>query len=328
MWVPPLERGRLSDHLNYNYILMKRRDFVFTAGLGSMSFAIHPHAFLPKGISTAGDLNRFLRTIYIVKEPSLDHIIIGNPETKIRKVGTAWMPYFETLKQAVAQGINVMVVHESTFYEYWEPDPLTGGQLPPEKQKALEIFFAPYLDILEKKKKWIEDNELVIIRCHDVLDIVKDFGIPFALGQKLGFRNEDIIRSKNYYNVYRIEENSALNIAGIIASGLKDLNQPGVAFYGDPERRVSSVGLGSGCICDPRDYYELEPDLVIAVDDTIRTWIHTTYAEDSGHPLVVINHGTSEENGMRLLNLFLKKNFPEIEFIHMNQGCGYRWVSA
>jgi len=314
--------------MSFKLMNMKRRDFIYAAGLGSLSFGFHPQAFFPTGISTAADLNRFLRTVFIVNEPSVDRIIIGNPETKIRKVGTAWMPYFETLKQAVAQGINVLVVHEPIFYDHWDLEQATGGHLPPEKQKALEKMFAPYRDITEKKKKWIEDNELVIIRCHDVLDIVKDFGIPFALGQKLGLRNEDIIRSKDYYNVYRIEENSALNVAGIIASGLKDFNQPGVAFYGDPDRRVSSVGLGTGCICDPRDYYELEPDLFIAIDDTIRTWIQTTYAEDSGHPLVVINHGTSEENGMRLLNLFLKKNFPQKEFIHMNQGCSYTWINA
>ena len=300
---------------------MKRRDFILAAGLGSVSFTISPELFIATEIKTAEGLNKFLRSLHTVREPSVDRIIIGEPDTIIKKAGTAWMPYFNTLKQAVDLGINVLVVHEPTFYSHWDLDAgKIGGGRPVEEDL--------YFDTIEKKKNWIEKNKLVIIRCHDVLDIVKDFGIPFALGQALGYKNEDIIRSKDYFNVYRVEGDTALNIAKKIAIGLKNFNQPGVAFYGDPERIISSVGLGTGTMCDPRNYAELKPDLCIAIDDTIRTWIQTTYAEDTGDPLVVINHGTSEENGMRILNTFLRDNIPGIEFIHLDQGCGYRWING
>ena len=309
--------------LLHNLKTMKRRDFIITTGLASMSLGISPRN-IEIEITTAGDLQKYLRSLYTINEPSVDRIIIGDPDTKIKKAGTAWMPYLKTLKKALSKGINVLVVHEPTFYAHWDLDKRAQDYIsgPPSVGKD------QYLEAIETKKKWIESNGLVIIRCHDVLDIVKNFGIPYALGQKLGFRNEDIIRSKDYYNVYRIEKNSAANIAKKIAAKFKDFNQPGVAFYGDPDRSVSTVGLGTGCICDPRQYAELNPDLCVAIDDTIRTWVQTTYSEDTGKPLVVINHGTSEENGMRLLNENLRKNFPSIEFIHLNQGCGYSCITA
>jgi hypothetical protein len=213
-------------------------------------------------------------------------------------------------------------VHEPTFYRHWDLNVNNQGFFDtpsPAKDQ--------YLEVLEIKKRWIESNGLVIIRSHDVPDVIKNFGIPFGLGQKLGFKNEDIIRSKDYYNVYKIEKDTAANIARKIAVKLVDFNQPGVAFYGDPEKIVSTVGLGTGCICDPQQYAELDPDLCIGIDDTIRTWIQTTYAEDTGKPLVVINHGTSEEMGMRLLNEYLSKNIPGIEFMHITQGCSYNWIT-
>jgi putative NIF3 family GTP cyclohydrolase 1 type 2 len=301
---------------------MKRRDFLLTTSFASMAFGLN-HANLNKAVITARDLQEYLRSLATVKEPSVDRIIIGNPETKIKKVGTAWTPYFKTLKNAVSQGVNVLVVHEPVFYRHWDLD-----------KKDQNFFDVPlpakteYLEALETKKKWIENNGLVIIRSHDVPDIIKNFGIPYGFGQKLGFKNEDIIRSKDFYNVYRIEKDTAANVAKKIALKLKDFNQPGVAFYGDPNRLISTVGLGTGCICDPMNYAELSPDFIIGIDDTIRTWIQTTYAEDTGKPLVVINHGTSEEMGMRLLNDHLKKNIPSFEFIHFEQGCSYKWVSA
>lgn len=301
---------------------MRRRDFIRTTGLVSVSLGIFP-VISENDIRTAGDLQKYLRSLYSVQEPSVDRVIIGDPDTKIKKAGTAWTPYFKTLREAVSQGINVLIVHEPTFYRHWDLD-----------NKTPDYFNTPspakdrYLEALESKKRWIENNGLVIIRSHDVPDIIKNFGIPFAFGQKLGFKNEDIIRSKDYYNVYRIKENTATNVARIIADKLKDYNQPGVAFYGDPNRRISTVGIGTGAICDPQQYAELNPDLSIAIDDSIRTWIQTTYAEDTGNPLVVINHGTSEEFGMKLFNEYLSKSMPSIDFVHFSQGCTYKWITS
>ena len=303
---------------------MKRRDFIMTTGMGALAFSVSPGMACSKDIKTAAELNAFLRSLYHIDEPSCDRIIAGNPETIIKKVGTVWMPYLGTLKRAVAQGVNVLIVHEPTFYSHWDLDV--------QKYKIQSYYDKPspakeqYISFVEEKKKWIEDNNLVIIRSHDVMDIVPEFGMPFALGQKLGYT--DIIRSRSYYNVYGTETDTARNIAAKIAGKLKDFGLPGVAFYGDPDRSVSSVGIGTGCICDPQEFADMQPDLYVAVDDKVRAWIHGTWAEDTGIPLVVINHGTSEENGMRLLNDFLKKQFPYIEFVHFQQGCSYQWINV
>lgn len=292
------------------------------AGLASVSMKLG-FANLRGEIITAADLQNYLRGLYEIKEPSVDRIVIGDPETRIKKVGTAWTPYFKTLKDAVSRGINVIIVHEPAFYRHWDLDRQENGlfDIPsPAKEQ--------YIEAVEEKKKWIEKNELVIIRSHDVPDIIKGFGMPFALGRKLGYKTKDIVNSKAFYNVYRINKATASNVAKKIALSLKDFSQPGVAFYGDPDRLVSTVGLGTGAICNPQNYAELNPDLYIAIDDTIRTWIQTTYSEDTGKPLVVINHGTSEEMGMKLLNDFLTRNIPNLEFIHLDQGCSYKWITA
>ena len=305
---------------------MKRRRFIQAAGsvaLGS--------AFLPgKGLGRdrpaplkAKDVNRFLRSLCEVGEPSCDRVIVGDPETVVTKMGTCWQPYWKTLRYAAEQGINTMVVHEPTFYSHWDLDKRTD-----RLWEATEASTQGYSRLIERKKSWIEEQGLVLVRSHDVMDKVPEFGMPFALGQALGFTNDDIIRSRPYYNVYGIPPTPALDVARRIAARLKIADQPGVGFYGDPERPVESIGVGTGCICDPIRYMDLNPDLFLAIDDKVRTWIQTTYAEDTGHPLVIINHGTSEEFGMRLLNARLRTAFPDYEIQHIDQGCGYKWVTA
>jgi putative NIF3 family GTP cyclohydrolase 1 type 2 len=223
----------------------------------------------------------------------------------------------------VKDGVNVLIVHEPTFYAHRDleakewiniENPGTGQQ--------------KYLELRDEKARWIRDNGLVIIRCHDVWDKIPDIGIPYAFGQALGFSNNDIIRRQTFYNVYKTEPVPAIEFARFVASKLNIAGQPGVAFYGDENYLVSSVGVGTGCICDPMNYMQLEPDLFIAIDDTVRTWIQTTYAEDTGTPLLVVNHGTSEEFGIKLLNEHLAKAFQDHAVIHYKQGCTYQWING
>jgi hypothetical protein len=50
--------------------------------------------------------------------------------------------------------------------------------------------------------------------------------------------------------------------------------------------------------------------------------------EFTKQPLIIINHGTSEEMGMRMLNKLIKQKYPNIETIHFNLGCTYQWITG
>ena len=310
---------------------MERKDFIRGSFLAALGISMASKAdgwetaewagFPSVEISTAFELNRFLRSLVAVDEPSVDRIVIGKPETVIRKIGVCWQPDWKTLKHAAEKGVNVMVVHEPAFYTHWDLD-----------KPGSDYYQAPahgrqqYLDLVNQKKKWIQEQGLVIIRCHDVWDKMNETGIPFAFGKALGFEISDILKQETYYNVYQLKAARAIDVARDIARRLKSFRQPGVAFYGDENYLVASVGIGTGCICDPLDFSHLEPDMFIAINDTVKTWVQTSYAKDSGKPLVVIDHGTSEEAGMIMLSDFLKESVAGKEIIHFAQGCTYRWV--
>lgn len=308
---------------------MIRKDFIKLATLTGASIA--STGFTRETISadpgsnalTALQLQEFLTSQVKLNHGTVDKIIIGDPGTVIKKIGTCWMSTWETCKKAVNAGVNVLVTHEPTFYTHRDLDEVPGFL-----DKKSDYVKEQYLSQIEKKKKWINDNRLVIIRNHDTLDALPERGIPFALGEFLGFKNSDIIASRTYYNVYKFDKQSASSFASGMAGKLKELGQPGVAFYGDPAREVSSVGIGTGWICDPMEFADLKPDVFVAIDDVIKTHIQTVFAADTGHPLIVVNHGTSEEMGMRSLNQIIKEKYPDIDVIHFNEGCTYKWITG
>ena len=186
---------------------MKRRNFIASTGLSALALGFTT-SYTPGEVQTAKDLQDYLRSLYKVKEPSVDRIVIGKADTRIKKIGTAWMPYFSTLKKAIAEGVNVMVVHEPTFYTHWDLDKKVGdfyNSPSPAKDQ--------YVEAVEEKRRWIEEHDLVIIRSHDVPDILKNIGIPYGFGHALGFTINDIISAKDYYIVYKITPSRADDVA-------------------------------------------------------------------------------------------------------------------
>ena len=82
---------------------MKRRKFINTTGMVLAGASLPLNHLMagnaknrPHGILTAQKVNDYLRSLIDVNEPSVDRIIIGDQETKVKKIGTAWMPSWET----------------------------------------------------------------------------------------------------------------------------------------------------------------------------------------------------------------------------------------
>lgn len=244
-----------------------------------------------------------------LKEETVDRVIYGDPGAEVKGIAVAWMPYRETLERAVTLGANVLVVHEPTFYDHWDLD----GKM-------------TNLPEVEGKKRFIEEQGLTVIRCHDVWDALPDIGIPFAWGNFLGLG--DPAGGERYYNVYRVEPQPAGQFTKYLAGKTSSLGQPTVGFYGDPQREIRTVGLGTGCISNPFKIYELGADLAISVDDVVRAWVAGEWCRDTGNPLIVVNHCVSEEPGMVTLAAHLAETFPEIEVTHIPQQCTFRSIGA
>lgn len=272
---------------------------------------------------TARDLNEWLRSLHLVPEPSVDRIIVGEETMVVRGIAVVWMPTWAALRDAHAKGLNVVVAHEPTFYSHfdlgrWDD---TFAKPPPLARAAIELT-------RDAKCRWIEENELVVIRCHDVLDAMPG-GVADSFAAALGFSTADYVSAPPQYRVIRLTPPvPAAEVARRLANAFGSLGQPGVAFYGDANRVVKTLGLGTGFGCDPWRFVELGAEMAVTIDDRIKTWIEGEWAEDSGYPLVVIHHGTSEEWGVRRLAQTIAKNFPELPVQLLPQGCTFRWIPA
>lgn len=247
----------------------------------------------------------------LVRERTVDQIICG-PDQEITGVAVCWMPYLATLREAAALGANLVVAHEPTFFDHYEL-----REQPADPRLALAKA---------DKLREIEALGLTVLRCHDVWDAVAGEGVADQWSRFLGLN--DVVEQDRYMRVHRVDPAPAREVARRIAQRTAPRGQATVGLYGDPDRVVSRVGVGTGCYSNPARFQELGAEMAVAVDDIVRAWIDGEWAMDTGYPILVVNHGVSEDCAMHTLAEAVRRELGSVPVRLIRQGCSYLEVTA
>jgi putative NIF3 family GTP cyclohydrolase 1 type 2 len=237
-----------------------------------------------------------------------DEFLAGDAGAEVKGIAVSWMPTFKNLESAMALGCNLFVTHEPLYVS----DGDSSGLIGPE-------------DAWVRKKEWLEETGMVVYRCHDFWDDYPEDGIHGAWARWLGFEGEPLARRK-FYEVHAVEASSLGELAEGILERVRPLGQEVVHVIGDLEKNVSRIALGTGAITGYRQMYDMGADVLLLTDDGTRLWESGQWALDSGVPLMIVNHSTSEEPGMITLARYIRGTFPDVPVEHIPVGCLYETV--
>ena len=261
---------------------MDRRQFVGSSLLAASFLSLDNKAVAAQKNDldrlTAGDVHGYLRSLgtdWVDSTHTVDTFKAGSPDMSVKGIAVGWMSYFDSLRRAFELGCNLFITHEPTYYDHRDKD-----------QSVFEFETA------RRKKEFIEEHNLSVIRCHDVWDQYLKLGIPDSWGSFLGFRN--CVLTRNFYRVYELPATKAIQLARHVAGKIVKLGQEGVQLVGPADKTVSRVAIGTGAITPFRLMIkELRPDIIIATDDGISYWRDAALAIDMDFPMIVVNHPCS-----------------------------------
>jgi putative NIF3 family GTP cyclohydrolase 1 type 2 len=235
------------------------------------------------------------------KEQTVDTFKAGNPDTAVTGIAVTMMATMDVLERASAKGLNFVITHEPTFYSH-----LDAPEGMPESDP-----------VWGEKRAFIEKHGMVVWRFHDHWHMRKPDGIEAGMAHALGWEN------------YQNAENPYLFVLPVITlkrlaeEVAKTLDSPVVRVVGEPEMKVTKVGLSPGFAGFERETHALESDdvQVLLVGET-REWETVEYAADAvtqgrKKALIVIGHIPSEQAGMEECTRWLKgfvKTAP-VEFV-------------
>jgi putative NIF3 family GTP cyclohydrolase 1 type 2 len=257
----------------------------------------HTSGIIPPMSLTAQQIAERIRTRLAVSPPphSADGIAAGDPSAVITGIATTFVPTFEVLRRAADAGRNLIVTHESP---YWNRNPTALSDDP----------------LSHAKQQFIDAHKLVIYRLRESWQAralnEKSDGQLDGLAKALGW---DQHRADGIY--FRLPATTLLALARDIASRLKI---HAARVIGDPRTSVSKVALTHGQISTPDLAKVLrEPDVDAVVIGEPVEWEASPYFQDviaSGQKkgLIAIGLEASEEPGSGEVAAWLKSFISEV----------------
>jgi putative NIF3 family GTP cyclohydrolase 1 type 2 len=245
---------------------------------------------------------------WIDPETTTDTFKAGDPSKPVRTIAVAWKADRDALKEAFNRGADLFISHESIGVNAQngskEPDSVFA--LPTEKPKF----------------DWLDETGLVVYRCHDVWDRYPALGVRDAwlAGLELGGK---IYADK--YPIYVSEINSITvrELARHILGKIKPLGQNGIIVSGDLGKKVRRVGTATGMSHNPVGMKELGADVGFMTDDGYKHVRMGVHARELDFPVIIVNHGVTEEWAIRNLAGYLQKQFPQLDIFHIPQFCPF-----
>lgn len=268
----------------------------------------------------AGEIDRHMRGVgtWVDWSHTVDTFKSGYPSMEVHGIAVAWQSQWSTLKAAHAAGCNLFVTHEPTFYVHRDDDP------------------GPYADAhTAAKRAWLGEAGMVVYRCHDVWDVMPTHAIRDSWARGLGLVGPPLAEDDHgWYGLYDVSPQTVQALAQVFAGRLNAIGQDQVQVVGDLTGTVERLALGTGAACRVTHMAQLQdqdgryPDALLVTDDGMSFWGDGSWALDRELPLLVVNHATAEEWGMKSLAEYLKVHFPGIPVRHFPQGCQYRTIRS
>jgi putative NIF3 family GTP cyclohydrolase 1 type 2 len=238
-------------------------------------------------------------------EKTVDTFKAGNPDTPVTGIAVTMMATMDVLQRAAANGQNLVITHEPTFYNHLD--------VPEGMEESDPIW--------KEKREFIEKHRIVVWRFHDHWHKRKPDGILAGMVHAMGWEKYE--QEENPY-LFTMPERT---LEALVADVAKKLDSAVVRVVGEPGMKVTQIAFSPGSAGFVRETHALEMEKVevLLVGET-REWETVEYAADAvsegrKKALIVIGHVPSEQAGMEECSHWLKtfvKDVP-IEFVPTKQ---------
>lgn len=230
-----------------------------------------------------------------------DRVLVGDANQEVDRVIICWVATHQVIDEAIQKGIHFIISHENPFYA-------SGTNMETAMYEAIE-----------NKKEKCEQNQICIYRCHDVWDLIPNYGVSDVWASKLGY-NFEPRKISSYYQVATIDECKVSDIAQHVANVLSEDGEEGCYVYGNVNKKVSRIAIGTGAATNIFDVLEFCPDAVIVSDDGITNFTDAQFAIDQNIPLIVVNHAGCEIGGLKNMVLYFEDKMPQIHAEYVDEG--------
>lgn len=231
------------------------------------------------------------------RKETVDTIKSGDPSTKVTGIATTMFATFDVLKRAAAEGKNLVIAHEPTFYSH---------------QDRTEAFSSANDPVYAEKEKFIKDHNMVVFRFHDHWHMRRPDGVLEGMTNKLGWQK---YQNASMPSLYQVPE---MTLEALASQMREKLGATTMRVVGNREMKVTKVALspGAGGSAGHLRWLRRDDVEVLAIGE-VPEWETTAYVADAAaqgrrKALILIGHTPSEQAGMENCAEWLKGFIKEV----------------
>jgi putative NIF3 family GTP cyclohydrolase 1 type 2 len=229
---------------------------------------------------------------------TVDTIKAGDPETPVTGVATTMMATFDVLRRAAAEGKNLVITHEPTFYSH---------------QDKTDVLQSENDAVWMDKEKFIREHKMVVFRFHDHWHMRRPDGIMQGVLRALAW--------DKFYNAETrlVKLPAETTVRELAADVQKKLGAQVLRVVGAKDMKVTSIALqpGAGGPLGHRRALQRN-DVEVLLIGEVPEWETIEYVADASaqgkrKALLLVGHIPSEQIGMSNCADWLKtflKNVP------------------
>lgn len=251
-----------------------------------------------------------------------DQVLFGEPEAECTGVVTTCYASAEVIRRAGEQGCNLIIAHESLFWNHGDHTDWLSGNTAFQKKKAL-----------------LEKYHICVWRCHDYIhaglpvDGAYRDGVFYGMSTLLGWNDymdpPDALMPQRFH----IPECTVFELARLLTDRFR---LDGLRFIGNPDTRIREVYVPLHIMGHSRDREIISKinneniNCLITlemVDFTVCEYMRDAAMLGEERCIFAIGHFNMEEIGMEYFAGYLKKNlFPELPVHFVQSGDAYGYI--
>jgi putative NIF3 family GTP cyclohydrolase 1 type 2 len=254
---------------------VSRRGFVLSAAAGVADAQNRDAAPLTAG----GVIDSIQAHVGIPwRAQTVDTIKSGSSAMPVKGIATTMMATLDVVQRAAADGLNMVITHEPTFYSH--------------EDKTDDLKDDP---VYRLKQDFLDRNRMVVFRFHDHWHAFRPDGIATGMMQSLEWtKNVDPQNPRQFLF-------DGITLADLARQIQDRLKIRSMRVVGDPALKVRRVAANWGYAGSLRAF--ARPDIDALIIGEAREWELIEYAADavtSGakRGLIVMGHIPSEQGGM------------------------------
>jgi putative NIF3 family GTP cyclohydrolase 1 type 2 len=224
------------------------------------------------------------------REDTVDTIKVGDPDTPVTGIATTMMATFDVLRRAAAEGKNLVITHEPTFYGHLD---------------RVDAFKQENDAVWAEKDKFVREHKMVVWRFHDHWHMRRPDGILQGVLRSLGWE-------KLYNAESRIVKVPEMTVRQLAAEVQKKLGAKVLRVVGQQDMQVTNIALspGAGGFAEHRRLLQRN-DVEVLLIGEVPEWETIEYVADAGAQgrrkvLFLVGHIPSEQPGMENCGEWLK----------------------